>query len=56
MQSNLNLINGQFITLDGNDNHIESITIENGEIKKFNNLLYMINTIVSVAHNTNQHI
>ena len=37
MQSNLNLINGRFITLDGNDNNIESITIENGIIKEFNN-------------------
>ena len=33
MQSNLNLINGQFITLDDN---IDSITIEGGKIKDFN--------------------
>ena len=37
MQSNLNLINARFITLDGNDSHIESITVENGKIKEFNN-------------------
>ena len=37
MQSNLNLINGQFITLDGNDDNIQSLTIENGKIKEFNN-------------------
>ena len=36
MQSNLNLINGRFITLDGNDDNIQSLTIENGKIKGFN--------------------
>ena len=33
MQSNLNLINGRFITLDDN---INSIIIEDGKIKDFN--------------------
>ena len=36
MQTNLNLINGRFITLDDNDNNIDSITIEDGKIKDFN--------------------
>jgi len=36
MQTNLNIINGRFITLDDNDNHIDSITIEHGKIKDFN--------------------
>ena len=37
MQSSINLINGRFITLDGNDKQIESITIKNGQIIAFNN-------------------
>ena len=36
MQSNLNLINGRFITLDGNDSQINCVTIENGKISSFN--------------------
>ena len=36
MQSNLNLNNGCFIKLDGNDDNIQSLTIENGKIKGFN--------------------
>jgi len=36
MHSNLNLINGRFITLDSNDNHINSLTINNGKISNFN--------------------
>ena len=37
MQSNLNLINGRFITLDDNGSSIDSVTIKNGKIQKFNN-------------------
>ena len=37
MHLNLNLINGRFITLDGNDDYVNSITIKNGKIKEFNN-------------------
>ena len=36
MQSNMNLINGHFITLEHNSDDINSITIENGKIKAFN--------------------
>ena len=32
----MNIINGQFITLDDNDNDINAVTIENGIITKFN--------------------
>mgnify|MGYP001222203345 CR=1 FL=1 len=37
MQSNLNLINGRFITLDDYHYDIQSVTIEDGKIKDFNN-------------------
>jgi len=37
MQSNLNLINGRFITLDNHSDDIQSVTIKNGKIKDFNN-------------------
>ena len=36
MQSNMNIINGHFITLENNADDINSITIENGKIKSFN--------------------
>ena len=36
MQSNLNLVNGNFITLDSDDSKIQSVTIENGQIVSFN--------------------
>ena len=35
MQSNMNIINGHFITLENNADDINSITIENGKIKTF---------------------
>ena len=37
MQSSLNLINGRFITLADDHQHINSITIENGKITTLNN-------------------
>ena len=36
MQSNMNIINGHFITLENHSDDINSITIENGKIKSFN--------------------
>ena len=45
MQSNLNLINGHFITLDGNDDEIQSVTIENGKITDFNRINPQFQTI-----------